>query len=195
MSAYKKAVQESMATYPWEYLDTRDLNVGEKLRLNTAQGNVGEVIYNNVLPEWKQITQLTSLFTDNTDGTQNVCGGIVAVDFNKDEFNDASIGYASNKFTFNKAGTYKLSFECVASNADCQFMISFFVNGSQIYGLTSVYTPGAANPVPFTMSTVYKFIPDDYLEVFAEKITGGPSYLTRNPIYGTASTQLYISAQ
>lgn len=98
-----------MATYPWTKLDTLDINVGEKLFLGGVSGNPGEVIYNNGLPEWRKINQLSSKFTDLTSGVQDVGGGAVKITYDTVVFNDADIvpnATPADEFTFNQGGLY-----------------------------------------------------------------------------------------
>lgn len=149
------------------------------------------------LKNGKKINEIVAKYTDTTDNVQDLNTSPIPIEFNTENFNDAyitpssgSIGY--NRFTFGKDGYYLLAVEGLLSNSGAQTMISFFVNGSIVYGNLSPYVSGGTNPIPFFIQTTIQIVAGDYLEVIGEKYDNDPNYLRTNPIYGIACTQLVI---
>lgn len=180
-------------SYPWSTMNTQELDVQNDIRLNTAAGNPGEVIYKITgTQEWKKINELVARFTDDTDLVQDMNSSPVNINFNTQVFNVADITYGGDTFTFGKDGYYLVNFQCLLSNANAQTMISFFINGTIYYGNLSVAIQGSSSYVPFQIACIIPITAGDVLTVVGEKYDNGPNYLLRNPLYSIAETQLLI---
>jgi hypothetical protein len=161
--------------------------------LSGNSGSDGDVIANvsgNTL--WSKMNGLVSLYTDSTDNVQDIAvSPPINISFNKEEFNFANIEFSSNDtFRFSNAGIYRILFQCLLSDSSAQSMVSFYINGAQLYGNMSV--TGNSTFVPYILE--YDFIarPGDVLNIVGEKYNGGPNYLKNNPIYSNSTTMLSI---
>ena len=180
-------------SYPWSLINTQNLDIQSNLQLNTNSGNDGEVVYKESGTQtWKKINGILAKYTDRTNGSQNVCGGLMSISFSDEIFNTAGINFGGNNFKFERAGYYLVNFQCLLSNSDSQCNITFTINSVPYYSNCSVFTSGSSNPVPFYMSTIIPIIDGDVLEITSEKINSGPSFLITNPVNNLAVTQLLI---
>lgn len=175
-------------------LTSNNVSITDSFLLNGNPGNNQDVVINQFgLPTWQNIFGRVSKYTDGSDGSQDLNANI-DITFDTEVFNNANISFGGNFFRFNDDGYYSISFQSLLDNDQAQSMISFFINGSQQNGQLSYWNNASTMPsfVPFTMSTILYCNAGDELRVFGEKYNSGPNYLKKNPIYGTAVTQLLI---
>lgn len=152
---------------------------------NYAITSVGSV------PGWRRITGLISQYTDDSNDAQDMNGGsVVNISFNREVMNFANVKFTGSDFTFNDNGLYTVSFQALFSGAGVQSMISFFINGNQIYGNLTTQTDSTNSM--FYMEYTFDARAGDVMTVSGEKINGGSNYLRYNPIYRTPVTQLTI---
>lgn len=182
----------------FQEVSAQNVDVLHDLKLNSDSGNPGEAIYKPITggdPVWKKITGLCSKFIDTTDSSQDLAVTAYNINFNKEIFNDANIGYNSNYFVINDQGYYKLSLEALLNSDQAQVLIGFYVNGSLIFNNLSTVIPGGTFYSPYFLETVYYFNSGDILTVVSDKYLHEPCFLMRDPIYNAPVTQLLIVKQ
>lgn len=181
--------------YQWSDIATQTIDIQNDIRLNAIAGVDDQVPYTQGgVQVWKKITGLTSRFTDTTDGSQDMNTAPIPINFDTENYNFAPVNYGGNKFELVEAGYYYCSFSCLLSNSGAQALISFFLDGTPYYGNLSTYISGTSEKIPFSLETViYSPSPNLILTVVGEKYNGGPNYLSKEPIYGNAATQLIIT--
>lgn len=142
----------------------------------------------------EKINGLTARFTDTTDGSQDMNQSPTAINFDTENYNFAPVAYGGTKFEMQEIGFYNCSFSCLLSDSGAQSLIYFTLDDVYYYGNLSTYVSGATEKVPFVLETVvYVQTPNSLLKVVGEKFNGGPNYLSKEPIYGNAATQLTIT--
>lgn len=179
----------------WNLLDTQDINVHNNIYIGGNQGINEEVILNvSGNPQWANIFGKVSKYVDSTNLVQDLNSDI-NISFDNEIYNNTNISYGVDFFRFNNAGYYNIDFSCLLSNDAAQTLISFMVNGTQIYGSASIFNSGSVSPtaVNYSMSTIYYFNEGDELRIYGEKYNSGPNYLLYNPKYETPCTQLLIN--
>lgn len=162
-----------------------EMRVTNNIYLNGNSGINNDVIINQGgAPYWANIFNRAAKYVDTTDSSQDLNADI-NINFDTEIYNNANISFGGDFFRISDEGYYSITFECLLSNDQAQTMISFFVNGTQEYGNIAYYNNNSASPtqVGYTMSSVLFFNSGDQLRVFGQKITSGPNYLLKNPIY------------
>ena len=182
-------------SYQWSDILTQTIDIQNNIRLNSIYGNEDQVPYTQGgIQVWKKINGLTARFTDTTDGVQDLNVAPIEISFDTENYNFANIGFGGNKFELVEPGFYYCSFSCLLSNSGAQTLIMFFLNDKPHYGNLSTFINGTSERIPFLIETVI-YSPDSnaILTVKGEKYNNGPNYLSKEPIYGTAATQLIIT--
>lgn len=182
-------------SYPYNEVSSINLGVRDVINLNGNSGTDGYVITNVAgLAEWRQVKGLVSQYVDTTDNVQDLATGAHTILFDTEVFNFANITFTSNDtFTFNDAGIYQLSFQGLLSNSPAQSMVSFSLNGTQVYGNMNARITSTTDPVPIIVQYTLQINQGDVVQVLGEKYNDGPNYLKNNPLYFNPVTQFTIT--
>jgi len=171
---------------------TTDALTTSSFVLQGSGGVLGESVYfNGSNPVWNKQNK-SALFLDGTSGIQDMNGSPTAISFDTPVYDNIGLNFSGTSFIFPYDGLFMVNFECLLSDSNCQCMISFFINGSFVYGNLSTYTSGLSSEVPFYSSYIINATSGDTLEVVGEKNINGPNFLQRNPIYVSAVTKIEI---
>lgn len=182
-------------SYPYNEISSINLGVRDGINLNGNPGTDGYAITNvSGLAQWKQVNGLVSQYVDSTDNVQDLATSVHPITFDTELFNYANITFTTNDtFTFNESGIYQLSFQGLLSDSTNIVMVSFQLNGSQIYGNVNGTGPVSTNPAPIIVQYTLPITQGDIIQVLGEKASGGPSYLKNNSLYTNPITQFTIT--
>jgi hypothetical protein len=179
-------------SYPWTSLRSQAIDLSGELVFNGNSGVDGEVVLKEGGSQvWRKINEKMARYTDSTDGRQDVGGGLVAIEFDEEVFNQIDIRFERNAFSFRTGGYFHCIFQCLLSDPNAQSLITFKVNDKAYYGNFTTLVPSGST-VPFILECIIPIDAGSVLTITGEKSIGGPNYLLANNVYNIPITQLTI---